>query len=125
MYYLSTQQNTDGSFGRYNYYENTAEVVFALSDFKLTNNDQYTAAVNFFLKIPPGQFRESDKGQVLVGLGQPTLLDEIIAQKIKMAVGGLQSRYASDVETTAQVAGRCGPEIILRMPCLKLCYYYQ
>ena len=51
LYYLSTQQNTDGSFGRYNYYENTAEVVFALSDFKLTNNDQYTAAVNF-LKIP-------------------------------------------------------------------------
>ncbi len=107
LYYISTQQNPDGSFGRYNQYETTAEVVFALSDFKLTNNDQYTAAVNFLKNTAPVNLREKAiKARILVGLGQPyqALLDEIIAQKNKDGGYGLQPRYASDVETSAQVA---------------------
>jgi PKD repeat protein len=107
LYYLSTQQNTDGSFGRSNQYETTAEVVFTLSDFNLTNNDQYTAAVNYLKNTTVSNIREKAiKARVLVGLGLPyqALLDEIIAQKNKDGGYGLQPRYASDVETSAQVA---------------------
>ncbi len=107
LYYLSTQQNVDGSFGSSNQYENTAEIVFTLSDFKLTNNDQFTTAVNFLKNTAPTNIREKAiKVRMLIGLGQPyqALLDEIIAQKNKDGGYGLQPRYASDVETSAQVA---------------------
>jgi len=106
LYYISNQQNADGSFGDTSLYENTAQVVWALSEYGRTNNDQYTAAVNYLKNTAPENIREQAvKARVLYGLGLPyqSILDDIIANRNKDGGYGLQKGYVSDVITTGEV----------------------
>lgn len=110
LYWLSHQQNPDGSFGENNQYETTAQVVWMATTFGLTTSGQYTAAVNYLTTAVPQNNREKAiKSRVLTGLGQTTqaqaLLNEIKATKNADDGGyGFDARYASDVDTTMQVA---------------------
>ena len=110
LYWLSQQQNPDGSFGENNQYETTAQVVWMATTFGLTSSGQYTAALNYLtITVPQNNREKALKSRVLTGLGQSApaqaLLDEIKATKNADDGGyGLDARYTSDVDTTMQVA---------------------
>lgn len=107
LYYLSQNQNSDGSFGNFNKYELTAQIVFMASEFNLADKGQFNAAINYLTSATPQNNREKAlKARILLGLGQPyqQILDEIIADKNADGGFGLEQNYLSDPQTTMEVA---------------------
>lgn len=107
LYYLSQQQNPDGSFGTFNTYEVTAQAVLMLNEVRRTASDQYQSALNYLLTTTPKTNREKAlKARILFGMNQAfqPLLDEIIAVKNRDGGYGLDAFYASDPLTTMEVA---------------------
>ncbi|NQU99302.1 MAG: hypothetical protein HQ538_01065, partial [Parcubacteria group bacterium] len=107
LYYLSNQQNSDGSFGEFNQYENTTEVIMAMNSFNRTDSDQYNLAINYVKNTQPKNNREKAiKARLMFGLGQPykQFLTEIFADKNSDGGYGLHEDYPSDILTTLEVA---------------------
>lgn len=107
LYYLSQNQNSDGSFGNFNKYELTAQIVFMTAEFNLTDKGQFNAAINYLTTAAPQNNREKAlKARVMLGLGQPyqQLLDEIVVTKNADGGYGLEQNYLSDPQTTMEVA---------------------
>lgn len=106
LYYVSQNQNADGSFGTINTYETTSEVTLALASMNRTDNDQFATALNYLTTTQTVNNREKAiKARLLVGLGQPyqNLLNELIAEANSDGGYGLDSGYTSDVQTTLEV----------------------
>ncbi|MFH1514362.1 MAG: CARDB domain-containing protein, partial [bacterium] len=107
LYYLSSIQNPDGSFGEYNQYEFTAEIVLLLSSFNKTDNDQFYAAIQYLTATEPQNNREKAmKARLMAGLGEPyqNYLDELVSAQNTDGGFGLENNYNSDVLTTLETA---------------------
>jgi hypothetical protein len=106
LYYLSNQQNQDGSFGESDQYVTTYYVVTALTEVGRTQNDQYAAAVTYLENTTPQNNRERAlKARLLWLENKPyiPLLEEIDATLNKDGGFGYNAGYASDVLTTSDV----------------------
>ena len=108
LYYLSQNQNADGSWGYFRQYEITAQIALVLSFYNKIDNDQYFDAVNYLINAEPQNNREKAlKARLMVGLGEPyqTLLDDVAAQQNTVDGSfGLDYYYQGDPETTLEVA---------------------
>lgn len=122
LYYLSQHQNDDGSFGVSRLIETTYEISLLLSRYKLTANDQYTAAVNYLLGSTPQNNREKAiKALVLYAQNQAfqPLLDELAGNTNEDGGFGYDYGYSSDIDTTLAVikafstAGQKNTEIVI------------
>ena len=107
LYHLAQTQNADGSFGAYNQYELTGNVVLLLSEFGRTASGQYSLALNYLKTATPQNNREKAlKARLMYGLGEPyqAILDELASEQNAENGGwGLTPGYESDVLTTLEV----------------------
>lgn len=107
LYYLSQNQNENGSFGNFKEYELTAKIALLLSQFNKNESDQYALTVDYLQNAQPQNNREKAmKARMMVGLEQPytTLMDELTANQNADGGIGIKENYASDLETTLEFA---------------------
>lgn len=107
LYYLSNQQNEDGSFGQADHYVTTFYAVLALAEVGRNTSDQYGAAVDYLTDTAPRNNRERALKARLLWLLQQQyqpLLDTIDATRNADGGYGYDAGYASDVLTTDEVA---------------------
>lgn len=106
LYYVSTKQNEDGSFGDYNQFIFTSELVDRLARYNLTDNTQFTSALNYLTNYNPINNRElAIKIRLLKALGQnyDTQLAAMRANKNSDGGYGLEEYYDSDIISTIEV----------------------
>lgn len=106
LYYISKQQNDDGSFGSTNIYKTTSDVLDLLEFFNKTDNSQYDAALAYLVNTTPQNNREKAiKIRILIShnLQYQNLLDELNASQDRQNGGfGLDKYYPPDLETTLE-----------------------
>lgn len=106
LYYLSQNQNQDGSFGSSNKYELTADIVLLLSEFNRQLSGQFNLALNYLLQTEPRNNREKAiKALILSANGEDpsALLDDLAGQQNNDGGFGYENSYSSDVLTTERV----------------------
>jgi hypothetical protein len=107
MFFVSQMQNeSEGSFGDYNKYLLTSDVVDLLGRTRRTGNDQFDHAVEYLQNTDPQTNEEKAmKIRLLNSLGQDyqNLLDELVAAKNNDNGYGFRDGFASDLSTTIEV----------------------
>ena len=106
LYYLSSNQNADGSFGDFNQLALTGQIALSLNKYNKTNSAQFTKMVNYLKTYTPKNNREKAlKARLMLGFNEPyqALLDDLLAQQ-NSENGGfpLFPNYQSDLETTLE-----------------------
>ncbi len=105
LYYLSQNQNEDGSFGEINKYETTAGLVFQLIEYNKTESGQFNSALQYLLNTAPANNREKAlKARILIAEGQNAtpLLDELKASQDNSGGIGFDTWHESDLQTTME-----------------------
>ncbi len=106
LYYLSLNQNDDGSFGEENIYATTADVIDALARFGRTNNDVFQSALEYLTGHETENNEEKAiKIRVLSATGQnyDALLNELVSAKNSDGGYGFDINFGSDPLTTIEV----------------------
>ncbi|MFA6521879.1 MAG: hypothetical protein WCT53_05880, partial [Candidatus Gracilibacteria bacterium] len=106
LYYISTQQNADGSFGKTNKFVITTEIVYALVQWGKGNNDSFANAIDFLLNYEPETIEEKAfKIRIISAFGQniDALLGDVFAAKNDDGGYGFKDNYKSDVVNTLEV----------------------
>jgi len=106
LYYLSRNQNDDGSYGTFNRYDLSGQIALSLSRFNMTDNDQYLLLLDYLKNAVPVNNREKAiKARLMFGLGESyeDLITDLIAQKNSDGGYGLDRYYQSDPQTTLEV----------------------
>lgn len=107
LYYLSYNQNSDGSFGDFNQYELTSQIALILDEYNQTESDQFIQMLTYLKDYTPQNNREKAiQARFMLGLGgsYQDLLDELLAQQ-NLDDGGFPflPNYQSDLLTTLEV----------------------
>ncbi|MBI4272432.1 choice-of-anchor D domain-containing protein [Candidatus Uhrbacteria bacterium] len=105
LYYLSSRQNDDGSFGTENKYEAGLDIALLLTELRRTQNDTYDALLAYLKKAEPKNTREKImKARLLVAIGEPyeDLIKEVGALQNPDGGFGIDKGYPSDVLTTLE-----------------------
>ena len=106
LFYLSLNQNENGSWGNYNQYEITGEIALILSQYNLTDSDQYNLAINYLINtVPKNNKEKAIKARLMFGLGEDYqyLLNELILDRSSDGGIGLSKNYPSDLDTTLEL----------------------
>ena len=108
LYYLSQNLNDDGSFGHFNQYEITAQIILILSSFRRIESSQFSEMLNYIQTTEPQNNREKAIKSLLLpkfGESPQFLLNDLISQQNNENGGfSIIETYDCDVLTTLEVA---------------------
>ena len=106
LYYISQNQNDDGSFGINNTYEISTDIAFALNKTGKNSGIQYTNLIDYLVDSEVSNIRDmASKARVLFATGGnwQLVMDDIITQRNNFG-WGIYPGYGVDLQTTMEVA---------------------
>jgi len=106
LYFLTLNQNEDGSFGDYHRYDITSQIVIMLNKYNRTQNIQYTKALNYLKNTEPQNNRDKAiKIRVLSDYNgnYQTLLTDLLSIQNEDGSFGYLDNYHGDLETSLEV----------------------
>ncbi|QQS59095.1 hypothetical protein IPN35_05950 [Candidatus Peregrinibacteria bacterium] len=107
LYFLTQNQNADGSYGNMRQYEITFKIAEAFLGYGKTENDQFVAMRDFLVNTEPKNLREQALRvrflKTINDISYQTVLNDVLAQQKNNGGFALFPEYTSDILTTLEV----------------------